>query len=148
MDTTLALPPKNVATVAYVPEQMRVQDRKVPVVKELDRGATLPSDKMFVAQVVNARLSGTEFPENPGEIAPPERTLRPYSVPMLPFDKEEPEVEVKDDGTVDAATPADAQIMQPEQQVAAIEDDVVPMAQPTADQPTTNDTPVTEEPEK
>ena len=88
MDTTLTLPPKPIGAIAHVPEQMRTPDKKVPVVKALDRAATLPSDKTFVAQVVNARLSGSEFPENPGEIAPPERTLRPYSVPMLPFDKD------------------------------------------------------------
>lgn len=62
-------------------------DTKVPVVQRVEGRASLPPEHPFVAQVINARLSGEEFPESPGEIAPPERTLRPYDVPMLPADK-------------------------------------------------------------
>ncbi len=94
MDTTLALTQKPAIAVPNVaPEQQPPSDKKVPVVKGLDAPATLPAKKPFVAQIVTARLSGTAFPENPGEIAPEERTLRPYDTPMLPGDKE-PEEEV------------------------------------------------------
>ncbi len=89
MDTTLALAPKPaVAAPSYAPEQQPPSDKKVPIVKGLDASATLPAEKPFVAQVVTARLSGTAFPENPGEIVPEERTLRPYDTPMLPSNKD------------------------------------------------------------
>jgi hypothetical protein len=84
MDTTLTFAPKSVATVPYVAEHEPPRGKKVPVVKELEGAATLPAERTFIAQVVNARLSGTEFPDNPGEIAPADRTLRPYNTPMLP----------------------------------------------------------------
>ncbi|PUB18882.1 hypothetical protein [Yoonia sediminilitoris] len=104
MDTTLALPPSAAASaIPYALEQRQAYaDDRVPPPKALDGISVIPSDKAFVAQVVNARLSGTAFPENPGEIAPPERTLKPYNVPMLPFEKEEPALEAteEDDSTV------------------------------------------------
>ena len=113
MDTTLALPPKPAAVLAFVPEQLRVQDTKVAAIQNLDRSATLPADKVFVAQVVTARLSGIAFPENPGEIAPPERTLRPYSVPMLPYDKEDTERAAQDVTPADTTQPDSAQPAEP-----------------------------------
>lgn len=67
----------------------RAVTTKVQAIETSDAGATLPSDKPFVAQVVTARLSGSDYPDNPAEIAPPERTLRPYDVPMLPAESEE-----------------------------------------------------------
>jgi len=51
-----------VTTSALLAEVQPPSDKKVPAVKALDGGATLPSDKAFVAQVVTARLSGTAFP--------------------------------------------------------------------------------------
>ena len=89
METTLAIPPKGITAIPHLAEQVHRNDRLVPTVKSVDSAATLPADRVFVAQVVTARLSGTEFPENPAEIAPPERTLKPYDVPMLPYVKEE-----------------------------------------------------------
>jgi hypothetical protein len=89
MDTTRALAPITaIPALNYAPEQQQPSDKKVPVVKGVDASATLPAEKPFVAQVVTARLSGTAFPENPGEIAPDERTLRPYNMPMLPGEKD------------------------------------------------------------
>ncbi|PJI92389.1 hypothetical protein BC777_1238 [Yoonia maricola] len=86
MDTSLTLPqPAAVASTA-APTLPRAVTTKVQAIDSADNSATLPSNKPFVAQVVTARLSGSEFPENPSEIAPPERTLRPYDVPMLPYD--------------------------------------------------------------
>lgn len=93
METTLTIAPKGVSAITYVPEQVQRVDTQVPKVKAVDSAATLPADKIFVAQVVNARLSGTAFPENPSEIAPPERVLKPYNMPMLPAEKEEPPAE-------------------------------------------------------
>ena len=95
METNLypALKPV-VATSALLAEVQPPSDKKVPAVKALGGGATLPSDKAFVAQVVTARLSGTAFPENPDNIAPSERTLRPYGTPMLPSEKLTPEEDV------------------------------------------------------
>lgn len=104
MDISLTLAPnKAIAAIPFIPEAQRPSDTKVPIVKAMDNAATLPADKAFVAQVVNARLSGAEFPENPAEIAPPERTLRPYDVPMLPADKEEPAFAQEEAGNDDAA---------------------------------------------
>lgn len=104
MDTTLAFTPKPVAATPYVTEREPPRDRKVPVVKDLDGAATLPSAKSFVAQVVNARLSGTEFPESPGKIAPAERTLRPYSTPMLPHQMDQSGSNLVTGGNVAAET--------------------------------------------
>jgi len=87
MDTTLTFAPKTVAAIPYVAEREPPRDTKVPVVKGFDGAATLPANKPFVAQVVNARLSGADFPEQPSEIAPSERTLRPYGTPMLPSEE-------------------------------------------------------------
>lgn len=99
MDTTLALPTaKAVSPVPYALEQRQdYADDKVPTTQALDGITVRPTDQAFVAQVVTARLSGTAFPENPSEIAPPERTLKPYNVPMLPYDKEEPVVETSEE---------------------------------------------------
>ena len=85
MDTSLSLPTPVATAVAAGPAVNRAITTKVQAVESSDNSATLPSNKPFVAQVVTARLSGSEFPENPTEIAPPERTLRPYNVPMLPY---------------------------------------------------------------
>lgn len=89
METTLSIPPKGIAAIPHVAEQVHRNVKQVPTVKSVGSAATLPADKVFVAQVVTARLSGTEYPENPAEIAPPERTLKPYDVPMLPYVKDE-----------------------------------------------------------
>ncbi|WP_342076162.1 hypothetical protein [Yoonia sp. SS1-5] len=104
MDPTLALPPKAAIAAPLTPAPQRYVDTTVPAVKALDGAATLPAERPFVAQVVNARLSGGNFPETASEIAPPDRTLRPYNVPMLPFEREEPVPEASDTETDPAAT--------------------------------------------
>ena len=88
MDTTLTFAPKAVAAAPYTTEREPPRDTKVPAVKDLGGAATLPADTPFVAQVVNARLSGTDFPDQPSEIAPADRTLRPYDTPMLPYEND------------------------------------------------------------
>ncbi|MEJ6402575.1 hypothetical protein [Yoonia sp. 2307UL14-13] len=87
MDTQIA--PTNIFPTPTTLSAVRQppSDTKVPRVQKLGESATLPSEGPFIAQVVNARLSGDDFPESPGEIAPSERTLRPYDVPMLPAEK-------------------------------------------------------------
>jgi hypothetical protein len=90
MDTSLSLPAPAATLTATSPVLPRAVTTKVQAVETADNSATLPAEKPFVAQIVTARLSGSEFPENPAEIAPPERTLRPYDVPMLPYDGGEP----------------------------------------------------------
>lgn len=95
MDTSVTFAPKAIAAAPYTPTREAFRETKVPVVQKLDGAATLPADKPFVAQVVSARLSGTEFPEQPGEITPEERKLRPYGTPMLPSNGEAP----KESGT-------------------------------------------------
>ncbi|MBE0414617.1 hypothetical protein [Yoonia sp.] len=87
MDTSLNIAAKGIAAVASVAEPVKLIETTLPVVIGAAASVILPADKIFIAQVVTARLSGTEFPENPGEIAPADRTLKPYDVPMLPFDK-------------------------------------------------------------
>ena len=94
---TTTLPPPTLLPKAEQPPS----DQEVPVVKKMDQSATLPPEQPFVAQIVNARLSGEAFPEQPGEIAPPERTLRPYDVPMLPAEKSDDETNLTLAGDVD-----------------------------------------------
>ena len=84
MDTALNLSPSAVLATTAGTVIDRAITRKVTPIDTNDRETTRPAEKPFVAQVVNARLSGADYPENPSEIAPPERTLRPYDVPMLP----------------------------------------------------------------
>jgi hypothetical protein len=67
----------------------RAVTTKVVKLESTDRQATLPSDRPYIAQAVAARLEGGDYPDPPSEIAPPERTLRPYDVPMLPFETPE-----------------------------------------------------------
>ncbi|WP_055687542.1 hypothetical protein [Loktanella sp. 5RATIMAR09] len=74
------------AAAAVGPVLPRAITTKVQAIEPTDPSATLPDNKHYVAQVVTARLSGAEYPDNPSEIAPPERTLRPYDVPMLPYE--------------------------------------------------------------
>lgn len=85
MDTSLHLPAPSTLLAAPGPVLDRSVITKVAPIDARDSATTRPSEKPFVAQVVSARLSGTEFPENPGEIAPQDRALRPYDVPMLPY---------------------------------------------------------------
>lgn len=84
METTLNIAPKGIPATNYVPPQAQQTVHEIPKVKPVTASPTLPADKVFIAQVVAARLSGTVYPETPGEISPAERTLKPYSVPMLP----------------------------------------------------------------
>jgi len=86
MDTSLNLPAPAALANATTPPPPRAITTKVQAIEVTDDAATLPANKPFVAQVVTARLSGSEFPENLAEIAPADRTLRPYDVPMLPYD--------------------------------------------------------------
>lgn len=86
MDTSLNLPAPAAVANATTPSLPRAITTKVQAIEVTDNAATLPANKPFVAQVVTARLSGSEFPENPAEIAPADRTLRPYDLPMLPYD--------------------------------------------------------------
>ncbi len=88
MDISLNIPSPAAAATTAATVLPRAITTKVQAVEGGETSATLPSDKPFVAQVVTARLSGTEYPENPTEIAPPDRTLRPYDVPMLPYDSD------------------------------------------------------------
>jgi hypothetical protein len=83
MDTSLNLP-ATAAPVQTAPVLPRAITTKVQAIEAGDSAATLPSERPFVAQVVTAQLSGSEIPDNPSEIVPAERTLRPYDVPMLP----------------------------------------------------------------
>lgn len=108
METTLNIATKGLPATAYVAPQAQQTDREVPTVKPATASATLPADKVFVAQVVSARLSGTAYPENPAEIAPEERTLKPYNVPMLPSGEQKTVSEEKPrDIAPSIATPSD-----------------------------------------
>ena len=84
MDTALNLPNSTAVATPSTPVVDRAITTKVTPIDASDKATTRPSERPFVAQVVSARLSGAAFPANPGEITPPERTLRPYDVPMLP----------------------------------------------------------------
>jgi hypothetical protein len=89
MDTSLNLSPTAGVIVQATPVLERSITTKVQAVEGHEDATTFPAEKPFVAQVVTARLSGAEYPENPAEITPTDRTLRPYDVPMLPYDDEE-----------------------------------------------------------
>lgn len=86
MDTSLNISTPTTVAAAPTPVTDQAITRKVTPIDASNGATTRPAEKPFVAQVVSARLSGTEFPDNPSEIAPPERTLQPYDVPMLPSD--------------------------------------------------------------
>lgn len=88
MEISLNLAPSANASATTAPLLERATTTKVSAIEAADTAATLPANKPFVAQVVAARLSGAEYPENPTEIAPPDRTLRPYDVPMLPYEQD------------------------------------------------------------
>ena len=84
MDTSLNIPAPAAVSQA-TPALPRAITTKVQALERANTSATLPSEKPFVAQVVNAQLAGTDVPDTPSDIAPAERTLRPYDVPMLPY---------------------------------------------------------------
>ena len=89
MDTALNLQSATPTIIAAAPAVERAVTTKVTKLEKSDGAATLPSDRPFLAQAVAARIEDSDYPDPPAEIAPPERTLRPYDVPMLPFDKGE-----------------------------------------------------------
>jgi hypothetical protein len=84
MDTALNIPAPTAMIAASGPVLERSITKKVTPVDVSGTAVTRPAEKPFVAQIVEARLSGTGFPDNPAEIVPKDRTLRPYDVPMLP----------------------------------------------------------------
>lgn len=87
MDTSLSsLAPSPIASTAPSPLPRAVTTR-VQAIETADDAATLPANKPYVAPIISARLSGTDFPENPTEIVPSDRTLRPYDMPMLPSER-------------------------------------------------------------
>ena len=86
MDTALNLLSATPTIIAAAPAVERAVTTKVSKLEMSDGAATLPSDKPFLAQAVAARIKDSDYPDPPAEIAPPERTLRPYDVPMLPYD--------------------------------------------------------------
>lgn len=102
METTLNIPAA-AGPVQAAPSLPRAITTKVQAVEQSDAAATLPSNKPFVAQIVSTQLSGSEQAESPAEIAPPDRTLRPYDVPMLPYRGEVDQI-VNQLPTNDAAT--------------------------------------------
>lgn len=84
MDTSLnPLAPLPIANAAPSPLPRAVTTR-VQAIETADDAETLPANKPYVAPIISAQLSGTDFPDNPTEIAPSDRTLRPYDMPMLP----------------------------------------------------------------
>ena len=88
MDTSLNLQATSVPVSSPTPVLDRSVTTKVAPINVSDTATTRPAESPFIAQVVNARLSGTDFPQTHSEIAPPDRTLRPYDVPMLPHAQE------------------------------------------------------------
>jgi hypothetical protein len=89
MDINPITAPKAVATAAPVEPIPRPIDTKVPTIAALDRSATSSAQKRYIAPIVNAKLAGTSFSENESSPQAPERVLRPYGVPMLPYVDEE-----------------------------------------------------------
>ncbi len=86
MDTSLNIAPPPHMTPQSAPLRERAMTTRVQPLERADPAATLPDNNPFIARIVTARLSGSDYPDSPAEIAPPDRTLRPYDVPMLPFD--------------------------------------------------------------
>ncbi|WP_375255584.1 hypothetical protein [Yoonia sp.] len=104
MDTPLNLTNPTAVTVAPAPVTNQAITRKVTPVDAHNTQITRPAEKPFAAQVVSALLSDADFPQAPGEIAPAERTLRPYDVPMLPYAGAEM-LPASDENTEDAMAP-------------------------------------------
>lgn len=73
----------------YAAAPRQVPDTVVAPIKSAQSPATLPPDRPFVAQAVAARLQDGGSAEDPAEILPDDRVLRPYGMPMLPADKPE-----------------------------------------------------------
>ncbi|SFR36170.1 hypothetical protein SAMN04488005_0932 [Yoonia tamlensis] len=89
MDIHPITAPKAVATVAPVAPVPRPVDTKVPTIAALDRTAITSEQKPFIAPIVNAKLAFTGLHEKNITAQQPERVLRPYGVPMLPYDDDE-----------------------------------------------------------
>lgn len=85
MDTSLNLPP-TAAAVQAAPQMPRAVTTKVQSIEASENAATLPSNKPFVAQAVSAQLTGPEQQSEPSDIGSTERKLRPFGVPMLPYE--------------------------------------------------------------
>jgi hypothetical protein len=91
MDPSLHLTPTSPAAMPYAAQPRQLPDTTVAPVRSLQAAATLPPERPFVAQAVAARLD-SGFAEDPAEILPDDRILRPYGVPMLPADKPEDDI--------------------------------------------------------
>lgn len=89
MDSSLHMTPTSSAAMPYAAAPRQVPDTVVAPVRSTPSPATLPPDRPFVAQVVAARLLDGGFADDPAEILPDDRVLRPYGMPMLPADKPE-----------------------------------------------------------
>ena len=85
MDISPNLPPTTSLNAAPTTMLDRTAAKKVTPIDAGTKSMARPAESPFVAPVVTARLSETDFQQSPSEIAPPDRTLRPYGVPMLPF---------------------------------------------------------------
>ena len=85
MDINPITSPKAVATTAPVAPAPPAVDTKVPTIAALDRSATALAQKPFIAPIVNAKLAASSFSEKDLTSQAPERVLRPYGVPMLPY---------------------------------------------------------------
>lgn len=89
MDISLKVtPPINASTQTNAVQPQPVAT-KVHAIEPSDHQITALAAKPFVAQVVIAQLSGSVYPANPAEILPPDRTLRPYNMPMLPYENDQ-----------------------------------------------------------
>ncbi|WP_322891314.1 MULTISPECIES: hypothetical protein [unclassified Yoonia] len=89
MDPSLHLTPTSPAAMPYAAQARQLPDTMVAPVRSAQAPATLPPERPFVAQAVAARLQDGGFAEDPAEILPDDRVLRPYGMPMLPADKPE-----------------------------------------------------------
>ena len=91
MDPSLHLTPTAPAAMPYTAQQRQLPDTLVAPVRSAQGSATLPPERPFVAQAVAARLDSS-FAEDPAEILPDDRILRPYGVPMLPAGKPDDDI--------------------------------------------------------
>ena len=108
MDISPISNPKAVATTAPVVPIPQPVDTKVATIAASDRSASTRSQKPFIAQIVNAKLATSRFSEKETTTQASERVLRPYGVPMLPYQDNDAPTKASSDTTAVELAPQDS----------------------------------------
>ncbi len=89
MDTTLRPQINAPLVMGQAPAQFPTVPAPPPETSDNVGGSTiLPNDQSLMGQAVSAQLTDRNPPERPATIAPEDRVLKPYDLPMLPAQRE------------------------------------------------------------